>query len=101
MPKSFNASFGDMPYEQKLAHYNAQNPLVRSLHQLAYSNNPNFGYMREKYGLPFKPYPESFNKSDLKERQDLYWKLAEVVWDPARIGLAQRARSRPEIARRA
>ena len=31
LPKDFNASFGDMPYDQKIEHYNAQNPLARSL----------------------------------------------------------------------
>lgn len=35
LPKDFNASFGDLPYEKKLPHYNAQNILVRSLHPLA------------------------------------------------------------------
>lgn len=87
LPKSFNASFGDMPYEKKVGHYFGQNSLVRSLHPLAYSNNPNFRYMCQRYQLPFKSYPESFSKSDLEERQDLYRKLAEVVWNPARIGL--------------
>lgn len=88
LPKSFNASFGDMRYEEKIKHYDSQNSLVRSLHPLAYSHNPRFRDMRDRYQLPFKPYPESFHKSDLEERQDLYRKLAEVVWDPARIGLA-------------
>jgi len=29
LPKSFNASYGDLTYEQKLPHYNTQNPLCQ------------------------------------------------------------------------
>ena len=42
LPRDFNASFGDMHYHEKVEHYNAQNPLARSLHPLAYENNPTF-----------------------------------------------------------
>ena len=87
LPKDFNASYGDMPYKQKVNHYSVQNPLVRSLHPLAYQNNPSFLYLCDKYDLPFKSYPDSYTKADLAERQELYWKLAELVWDPAPIGL--------------
>ncbi len=31
-PKQFNASYGDLPYRDKLDHYNTQNMLARSLH---------------------------------------------------------------------
>lgn len=33
LPKSFNASYGDLAYEEKLKHYNGQNLLARSLHK--------------------------------------------------------------------
>ena len=33
LPKSFNASYGDLPYEEKLVHYDSQNLLARSLHE--------------------------------------------------------------------
>ncbi len=36
LPKSFNASFGALPYAEKLKHYNAQNLLVRSLNPQAF-----------------------------------------------------------------
>jgi hypothetical protein len=32
LPKSFNASYGDLPYQEKLSHYNSPNLLARSLH---------------------------------------------------------------------
>ncbi|MDE0605868.1 MAG: DUF1524 domain-containing protein [Acidimicrobiaceae bacterium] len=85
LPKDFNASYGDMPYEQKVEHYNTQNPLARSLHPQAYENNPSFRRLREAHGLEFKPYPTTFRKDDLDERQELYQDLAEIVWNPARL----------------
>ena len=42
LPKSFNASYGDLSYADKLPHYNTQNLLARSLHPLCYQNNPGF-----------------------------------------------------------
>lgn len=84
LPKSFNASFGDLPYEKKLEHYNAQNLLARSLHVGAYDHNPGFvGYVK-KSGLPFKPHA-SFKMADLDARQELYRRLAEEVWSTARL----------------
>ena len=87
LPRSFNRSYGDMPYCQKVDHYNSQNPLARSLHPLAYQNNPNFLGLINTYNLPFKPYPCAFTRTDIDERQELYRNLAEVIWDPARLGL--------------
>lgn len=80
-----NTSYGDMPYAQKVAHYNAQKPLARSLHPLAYENNPSFMRLIEDYGIEFKPYPDEFSRSAIDERQKLYQKMAEIVWDPAKL----------------
>ena len=87
LPKDFNASFGDMPYGQKVEHYRSQNPLASSLHPMAYENNPSFRRLREARGLSFKPYPTKFSKDDIDERYVLYQELAEIVWNPARLGL--------------
>ena len=87
LPKDFNASFGDMAYAEKFEHYNSQNPLARSLHPLAYQKNPSFRRLMDAYDFPFKPYPCEFTRSDIDERQELYRRLAEVVWAPARMGL--------------
>jgi len=87
LPKDFNASFGDMPYADKVHHYNAQNPLARSLHPMAYENNPSFMRVKARYDLPFVACP-TFTAADIDARQDLYRRLAEIVWDPARIGLS-------------
>lgn len=87
LPKDFNASFGDMPYSEKLDHYSAQNPLARSLHPLAYENNPTFLRLRNEHRLPFEPYASEFKKAQIDSRQDLYRQLAEIIWDPGRLGL--------------
>ena len=87
LPRSFNASFGDMPYQEKLKHYYAQNPLARSLHPLAYQNNPRFVQLCESQNLLFEPYPATFARAEIQKRQELYKSLAEIVWDPASHGL--------------
>lgn len=84
LPKSFNASYGGLPYGEKLPHYNGQNLLARSLHSGAYDHNPGFLHYIEETGLPFRPYQE-FKRSDLDQRQNLYRKLAEEIWDPDRL----------------
>ncbi|MGH7962707.1 MAG: DUF262 domain-containing protein, partial [Candidatus Binatia bacterium] len=40
LPKSFNASYGDLPYMEKREHYLKQNLLAQSLHELAYEHSP-------------------------------------------------------------
>ena len=90
VPKSFNASYGDLPYADKRKHYLKQNLLAQSLHEDAYERDPGFtGFVRES-GLPFKACLQ-FRKDDLDARQDLYRQLAERIWSPER--LAQEAES--------
>jgi hypothetical protein len=82
LPKSFNASYGALPYADKLPHYNTQNLLARSLHPQCYDHNPGFLHFKEHSGLPFVPHPE-FNKADLETRSQLYREIAEHIWNPA------------------
>jgi hypothetical protein len=84
LPKSFNASYGDMPYEQKLSHYDSQNLLARSLHKNAYQHNPGLLRFIERSGLAFKPH-DTFRKTDIDVRQDLYRTLADQIWSPERL----------------
>ena len=88
LPKDFNASYGDMVYDDKVEHYFRQNPLAQSLHPRAYENNPSFLRLREAQGLAFRAYPSSFTKAAVDERQALYRDLAEIIWDPSRHGLS-------------
>ncbi len=84
LPKSFNASYGDMPYGKKYEHYYGQNLLARSLHEKAYEHDPGFLRFIDRTGLPFQPHPE-FKKAALDARQDLYRKLAEQIWKPENL----------------
>ncbi|MCY4101750.1 MAG: DUF262 domain-containing protein [bacterium] len=81
LPKRFNASYGSLPYEDKLPHYNSQNLLARSLHPQAYERNPGFVSFVSASGLPFRAH-EDFKRSDLEERGELYCRLAERIWNP-------------------
>jgi hypothetical protein len=84
LPKSFNASYGDLPYAQKREHYYGQNLLAASLHDRAYDHNPGFAHFIVESDLPFRPHAE-FHKADLDARQALYQKLAEQIWSPDRL----------------
>jgi len=81
LPKSFNASYNDDPYGKKLPHYLEQNLLARTLHPQAYVKNPGFLRFADASGLPFKPY-ETFTKSSIVERGQLYRAIALRVWNP-------------------
>jgi len=84
LPKSFNGSYGDLEYADKLPHYFGQNLLVKSLHPDCYTHNPGFIRFKDENKLPFKAHSE-FKKQDLDERQELYRKIAEIVWSPERL----------------
>jgi len=84
LPKSFNASYGDLKYAEKLPHYLSQNLLARSLHPQCYSHNPGFKQFIERTGLPFQAHP-AFKKADLEARGQLYRQIAELVWNPDRL----------------
>ena len=86
LPKSFNASFGDDTYEDKLPHYFKQNTLAMSLNPLAYEKNPSFVRFKETTDLPFKCHSE-FKESDIEARQELYRQICGHVWSPERLGL--------------
>lgn len=84
VPKSFNASYGDLPYDAKRKHYNSQNLLARTLCDEAYERNPGFLRFVKESGLPIRAHAD-FKKADLEARQALYVKLAEQIWDPNRL----------------
>jgi hypothetical protein len=84
LPKSFNASYGDLPYAAKREHYDSQNLLARSLHENAYDHNPGFLRFIQESGLTFQEHAE-FKKADLDARQELYRELAEQIWSPERL----------------
>lgn len=81
LPKSFNASYGDLTYEEKLPHYNTQNLLARSLHPQCYEHNPGFLRLKDQNDLSFAPMSQ-FKKADLEIRSHLYRQIAERIWNP-------------------
>jgi hypothetical protein len=84
LPKSFNASYGDLPYEEKRKHYLKQNLLAQTLHEEAYERNPGLNQFIKDTGLSLRPH-QQFKKADLDERGLLYRQLAERTWDPANL----------------
>lgn len=81
VPKQFNASYRDDPFEVKREHYLKQNLLAQSLHPLSYQNSPGFVRFVKTTGLPFTAY-EEFTASSIDERSELYRSLAKIVWNP-------------------
>lgn len=84
LPRGFNQSLGDKPYEDKVKAYFGQNLLARSLDKQCYQNNPSFLQYIHQSGLPLRPH-ETFKKADLDERQKLYQLICEEIWSPARF----------------
>jgi hypothetical protein len=84
LPKSFNASYGALPYPEKNRHYLTQNILAESLCSECYERNPGFLRFVRESSLPFRQHAE-FKKADLDARHALYRSLAEQIWDPARL----------------
>lgn len=84
LPKSFNTSYGDKAYAKKVTQYAGQNVLAQSLHPTLYVNNPSFLAFRDRFDLPFRPY-EQFGKHEFEERQELYLRLANLVWNPDQL----------------
>lgn len=80
IPEGFNQSYGDLPYEKKLPHYFGQNLLAKTLSPQCYENNPSFMKYKTESGIPFKPH-EHFKKQDILERQKLYQKICEEIWN--------------------
>jgi hypothetical protein len=84
LPRSFNRSYGPLPYEEKRAHYLKQNILAQTFHENAYERNPGLRRIINEQNIPFKPY-NHFRKADLEERQEVMTRLAEQVWNVARL----------------
>ena len=69
LQRGVNQSLGDATYEAKRDAYvsNSENLLARSLHPLAYQNNPSFRTLLERTGLPFRHY-DAFGPEAQSER---------------------------------
>ena len=78
LPKSFNASYGDAPYTEKVVQYFSQNILAQSLHPNKYQNNPGFVQFIASSNLPFKYYAD-FKRDSITERAELYKQI--LLWN--------------------
>ena len=98
LQRGVNQSIGDATYEAKRDAYvsNSENLLARSLHPLAYQNLPSFQSLLDGTGLPFRAY-ESFGPEEQAERQELYIRIAEWVWNPSRLDLDGEKPPTPEL----
>lgn len=81
LPKTFNASYNDLPYEKKREYYVRENLLAHSLHEQCYERNPGFQRFIQGSGLEFRAH-RHFKRADLDSRQELYTRLAEQIWSP-------------------
>ena len=80
LPNGFNQSYGDAPYEIKVPYYYGQNLLAQTLSSNCYQKNPSFRRFIDETQLPFKPYG-LFTKNEIEERQKLYQKICERIWN--------------------
>lgn len=74
-----NRSYQDMKYAEKVQKYTGDNILAQSLNDVAYSHNPQFLNIAEKYG--FKAIPD-FNKQSIADRAEIYMRMASDIWNP-------------------
>jgi hypothetical protein len=86
LPRDLNAAIGDNTYADKVKHYLPQNLLARSLHPQCYEKNPRFLALIEAHKLPFQSY-DVLDEAAIEQRQKLYRRLCELVWDPSQYGL--------------
>ncbi len=85
LPREFNQSLNADRYADKVEHYIKANLLAQSLNPLAYDKNPAFMKFIERTGLPFRPHYPDFKSVDLDGRQELYGRICEEIWSPARL----------------
>ncbi|QLH21835.1 DUF262 domain-containing protein [Streptomyces sp. Rer75] len=88
LSKSDNASYQDAVYEKKIEYYQRQNLLAALLHPTSHQRNPRLRRFIETHGLAklATPYGDSFPPAAIKERQRLYRRLCELLWNPAELG---------------
>jgi uncharacterized protein with ParB-like and HNH nuclease domain len=77
-----NRSYKDINYSEKVKKYAGDNILAQSLNDTAYTNNPQFLALVDKYG--FKPI-SNFDKQSIADRAGIYLKIASDIWNPDEI----------------
>ena len=83
LPKSFNASYGDLPYAEKLAHYDSQNLLARSLNERPTTTIPvsSGSSSRAAFLSARTPIPEGRPRYSARTVRS----ARGAIWNPARL----------------
>jgi Restriction Enzyme Adenine Methylase Associated len=90
LPKSLNASIGNLAYEDKVTYYRQENLLTASLHQETYGNRGNPGFKKflkqNKFHHVLRAY-DKFGASAVDTREQLYRHLCELIWRSKEFGI--------------
>lgn len=91
LEKTFNASFGNKIYRDKVNRYIQHNKLAGILNESFYDKNHSFvnnpslsNYAVQHPYLTFRPYA-SFGKQAILDRNVFYMNLANVIWSPEKL----------------
>lgn len=90
LDRAKNAAYRDEPYSAKVGYYRTvhNHLLAASLHPDTHRRNPDFRKFLKKHGLEtaMRPYPKDFNIKAIDDRQKLYRRLCQLIWDPKELG---------------
>jgi Protein of unknown function DUF262/Restriction Enzyme Adenine Methylase Associated/Protein of unknown function (DUF1524) len=97
LPRRDNNSINDLPYAEKIKTYSRQNDLAAVLNKDHQGRNPTLRDFARSAGVEslFRPFsPQSKLQEIAEVRQELYLRLCEQIWDPARLRIGSRAPER-------
>lgn len=94
LTKDKNRSYQDMPYWKKVQRYASDNIYARSLNTICYVNNPAFKHLEKEFGFRSM---DSFGKEEIRERGELFARIAATIWSPLRIADAVGGLTEEEI----
>lgn len=77
-----NRSYQAMKYSEKVQKYAGDNILAQALNDTAYTNNPKFLTVVNKYGFHATP---DFSKQSIADRAEIYLRMASDIWNPDAI----------------
>ena len=79
LQRGTNQSLGNKSFVEKKIRYKGENLLLQSLCEEAYISNPNFTKYIKENNIKFKAM-DKFSKTEVKERMELYYQLAQEIW---------------------
>lgn len=97
LPRRDNNSINDLPYSEKIKTYSRQNDLAAILNKEHRGRNPTLRDFIKRTGVEdlFRAFsPQSELGEITAVRQDLYLRLCQQIWDPARLRIGDSAPER-------